>query len=133
MTASKKNLKQPDEFNRLSDLKERRFVGYIAEIIFDKELGYLSEIGLERVSLASNSVSAQFNLLRTGAGVGIVHGFALPFEPNLERVPLEVFLLRRLLYLTWKSDDRPVNRLNRFAKDLISKARFEVARLERKA
>ena len=85
------------------------------------------------MSLASNSVSAQFNLLRTGAGVGIVHGFALPFEPNLERVPLEVFLLRRLLYLTWQSDDRPFNRLNRFAKDLISKARFEVARLERKA
>ena len=85
------------------------------------------------MSLASNSVSVQFNLLRTGAGVGIVHGFALPFAQNLERVLPEVFSLKRSFYLIRHNDDRRIDRMNRFAEDLINSIRIEIARLERKA
>lgn len=133
LAASKEYLDQHDKVKRLLDLKDHRFVGYIADMIFDKELDYLSEIGVERVSLASNSVSVQFNLLRTGAGVGIVHGFALPFAQNLERVLPEVFSLKRSFYLIRHNDDRRIDRMNRFAEDLINSVRIEIARLERKA
>jgi DNA-binding transcriptional LysR family regulator len=133
LAASKEYLKQHNTVKRLSDLKEHRFVGYIADMIFDKELDYLSEIGIERVSLASNSVSVQFNLLRTGAGVGIVHGFALPFAQNIERVLPEVFSLRRSFYLIRHNDDRRIDRMNRFADDLVDSIRLEIDRLDREA
>ena len=133
LAASKEYLKQHNTVKRLSDLKDHRFVGYIADMIFDKELDYLSAIGIERVSLASNSVSVQFNLLRTGAGVGIVHGFALPFAQNIERVLPEVFSLRRSFYLIRHNDDRRIDRMNRFADDLVSSIRLEIDRLDREA
>ncbi|MDG1935216.1 MAG: LysR family transcriptional regulator [Paracoccaceae bacterium] len=133
LAASKEYLKQHNTVKRLSDLKEHRFVGYIADMIFDKELDYLSEIGIERVSLASNSVSVQFNLLRTGAGVGIVHGFALPFAQNIERVLPEVFSLRRSFYLIRHNDNCRIDRMNRFADDLVSSIRLEIDRLDREA
>lgn len=68
--------------NSLADLPDHPVVGYIPpDMIFDKELDYLSETGgAERVSLASNSVSVQLWLLRHGGGggVGIAHDFAVP-------------------------------------------------------
>ena len=130
LAASKEYIKQNGTIKRLSDLKDHRFIGYIADMIFDKELDYLSKIGLERVPLASNSVSVQFNLLRTGAGVGIVHGFALPFAQNLERVLQEVFSLRRSFYLIRHSDDRRIDRMNRISEDLVSSIRLEIDYLE---
>jgi DNA-binding transcriptional LysR family regulator len=71
---------------RLSDLKDLPTVGYVQDMIFDKELDYLEPLGLRRVQLASNSISVQMNLLRQGAGLGIVHDFALPFAPELRRI-----------------------------------------------
>ena len=61
-------------------------IGYIPDLIFDKELDYLSELGLDRVALASNSVSVQFNWVRQGAGLGIVHDFAIPSAKGLRKV-----------------------------------------------
>ena len=133
LAASKKYLKQNHALTKLSDITDHRFVGYIADMIFDKELDYLSEIGIERVALASNSVSVQFNLLRAGAGLGIVHGFALPYAPNLQRILPEEFLLRRSFYLIRHDDDRRIDKMNRFSKDLARGIRLEIDRLEREA
>ncbi len=49
-----------------ADLGGHRVVGYIPDMIFDKELDYLAEIGAPDVPLASNSVSVQLNWLRQG-------------------------------------------------------------------
>jgi len=54
-----------------ADLGGHRFVGYIPDMIFDKELDYLAEIGAPAAALTSNSVSVQLNFLRAGAGVGV--------------------------------------------------------------
>ncbi len=107
-----------------------RVIGYIPDMIFDKELDYLSEIGAETVPLASNSVSVQLNLVRAGAGVAIVHDFALPFAPGVVRVLAEDFALRRAFYLIRHADDRRSDRLNRLAEALAQGIRHEVARLE---
>jgi DNA-binding transcriptional LysR family regulator len=75
------------------DLQKHRIVGYIADMIFDKELDYLREIGATQPALASNSVPVQVNLLRAGAGVGMVHDFALPSAPELIKIlPDEITL-----------------------------------------
>jgi len=99
-------------------------------MIFDKELDYLAELGVDRVDLASNSVSVQFNLLRQGAGVGVVHDFALPSARELVRILPDKLHLTRSFYLIRHADDRRVDRLNRIAEALTAGLRAEVARLE---
>jgi len=117
----------------LGDLRAHRMVGYIPDMIFERELDYLSETGVERVGLASNSVAVQLNFLRHGAGVGIVHDFALPFAPELRRVLGAAFRLRRAFHLVRHADDARVERLRRFAGELAAGLRAEVARLESRA
>lgn len=114
----------------LADLKAHRLVGYIPDMIFDKELDYLAEIGAGPPPLASNSVSVQLNFLRAGAGVGVVHDFALPAAPELVRVLPDLIGLRRSFWLIRHADDTRVERLNRFADLLVRHARAEISRLE---
>ena len=113
-----------------ADLAQHRFVGYIADMIFDKELDYLAEIGAPVPPLASNSVSVQLNFLRQGAGVGVVHDFALPAAPELRRVLSDDISLTRSFWLIRHADDGRVARLTRFASALTAGVRAEMARLE---
>ena len=115
---------------RLNDLKDLPTVGYVQDMIFDKELDYLEPLGLRRVQLASNSISVQMNLLRQGAGLGIVHDFALPFAPELRRILTEHLSLTRSFFLIRSTDDRHNRRLNQFAQVLVSGLRAEIQRLE---
>ena len=112
------------------DLAAHRFVGYIPDMIFDKELDYLTAIGVAAVPLASNSVSVQLNWLRHGAGVGVVHDFALPAAPELCRVIPDQISLNRAFWLIRHADDGRIGRLNRFAAVLVAEFRDEMQRLE---
>jgi DNA-binding transcriptional LysR family regulator len=113
-----------------ADLRGHRLIGYIPDMIFDKELDYMAEVGLGAVPLASNSVSVQLNWLRAGAGIGVVHDFALPAAPELRRVLVEEVSLTRAFWLIRHEGDRRLERLNRFAGLLMAGLRAEVARLE---
>lgn len=118
------------EIRSAEDLKAHRIVGYIPDMIFDKELDYLSEVGAQAVPMASNSVSVQLNWLRSGAGVGVVHDFALPAAPELVKVIPEQLSLSRAFWLIRHADDGRVARLNRFADLLVQGVRKEMQRLE---
>ncbi len=114
----------------LQDVLDHRFVGYIPDMIFDKELDYLAEIGAGPAALTSNSVSVQLNWLRHGAGVGVVHDFALPSAPELTRVLTDHIHLTRAFWLIRHEGDGRLDRLNRFADQLTREVRAEMARLE---
>ncbi len=114
----------------MADLHRHRLIGYIPDMIHDKELDYLSELGAGTVALASNSVSVQLNWLRAGAGVGVVHDFALPAAPELVTLIPDQVSLTRSFWLIRHADDGRVERLNRFADLLAQALRREVARLE---
>ncbi|MDB2369124.1 LysR family transcriptional regulator [Octadecabacter sp.] len=113
-----------------ADLAAHPLVGYIPDMIFDRELDYLGDLASGGVPLASNSVAVQAMALRAGAGVGIVHDFALPFAPELKRVLTDEISLTRSFYLVRHDSDRKSDRLNRFADLLTAGLRAEVARLE---
>ena len=113
-----------------AELRQHRFVGYIPDMIFDKELDYLAEIGAGPAVLTSNSVSVQLNWLRHGAGVGVVHDFALPAIPELQRVMPDRISLTRAFWLIRHQDDARLDRLNRFADQLLREVRAEMTRLE---
>jgi DNA-binding transcriptional LysR family regulator len=130
LAASESYLAAHPRINDLEDLREHPIVGYIPDMIFDRELDYLSDLGVKRVSLASNSLSVQFNFIRQGTGVGIVHDFALPSAPEVRRILADSICLNRTFYMIRHEDDRRNTRLSRFAEALGLGLRNEVLRLE---
>ncbi|SMX31596.1 LysR family transcriptional regulator [Octadecabacter ascidiaceicola] len=120
-----------ETIENMDDLKGHRIVGYIPDMIFDKELDYLGDFGADGVQVASNSVAVQVMALRSGAGVGIMHDFALPFAPELKRVLVNELSLTRSFYLVRHVSDRSSDRLNRFAAALNHGLKAEISRLER--
>ena len=109
------------------DLAGHPVVGYIPDMIFDRELDYLAEMGLTRVDLASNLVAVQLGWLRAGAGIGVVHDFVLPDAPELRPILADRMHLRRAFWLIRHADDARVERLNRFAAALADGLRHEMA------
>ncbi len=114
----------------LTDLRDMAVIGYIPDMIFDKELDYLSELGVSDVQLGSNSLSVQLMLMRAGGGVGIAHDFAMPFAPELRLVLRDQLCLKRSYYLVRHESDRLSDRLSRFSDLLIRGLRAEILRLE---
>jgi len=130
LAASESYLDQYDPIERLDDLSQHRVVGYIQDMIFDKELDYLREVGVDTVNLASNSVAVQLNWVRNGAGVGILHDFSIPAAPGVVKVLPDDVSLTRSFYLVRHADDRRLERQNRFAAALVDGLRRDVSRLE---
>ena len=130
MAASVDYLTAHPPVRHADDLAGHRIVGYIPDMIFDRELDYLADLGVPRTNLASNSVAVQLNLIRQGGGIGVVHDFALPFAPGVRKLLPHEVSLRRSFYLIRHEDDRRNLRLTRFADALANGIREEVARLE---
>ena len=130
LAAAQSYLDTHPPINAVEDISGHRMVGYIPDMIFDRELDYLVDLGVERVQLASNSVAVQLNFIRQGGGLGIVHDFALPAAPGVRLVLEDSVSLSRAFYLIRHEDDRRNARLSRFAEALSSGLREEVNRLE---
>jgi DNA-binding transcriptional LysR family regulator len=129
LAASRDYLARAGEPADAEALKAHRIVGYIPDMIFDRELDYLTGLGIGRVQLASNAVPVQLMWLRAGAGVGMVHAFAMPFAPELVPVVPQVRLTRTFWLIRHAGEARS-SRLDRFAAALVAGLRAEVARLE---
>lgn len=115
---------------KLADLKAHRMIGYIPDMIFDRELDYLSETGVETAAISSNSVSVQMQAIRAGAGLGIVHDFAIPFVDGLQVLLPRQIALTRSFWLLRHADDRGSRRLSLLAEALGQGVRSEIIRLE---
>ncbi|WP_116131649.1 LysR family transcriptional regulator [Tropicimonas sp. IMCC34043] len=129
LAASRDYLAETPVIGCLEDLKQHRLIGYIPEMIFDKELDYLGKIGADRPRLASNSVAVQFHMARQGAGVAVVHDFALVGDDVLVPVLPEEFSLDRSFFLIRHADDAGVRRLTRFAELLLVGIRQAMVRV----
>lgn len=123
-------LRRHEPIERVEDLKDHRIIGYIQDMIFDPELDYHDLVRLPKPHLASNSVSVQFNMIRQGAGLGVVHAFAMPTVGRMRKILPEEIQLTRSFYMVRHADDAKVLRLNVVAKRLSQLLRDEVARLE---
>lgn len=131
LVAARSYLEENDPIQSLSELSSHKLIGYIPDLIFDKELDYLKETGAERVDFASNSVSVQLAWARSGAGVAIAHDFALPaMNGDLSAILRDRFSLKRSFYLVRHTDDAKDARMTRFAAALQERIPGEVSRLE---
>lgn len=130
LAGARRYLRHNPKIETLADLKNHRIIGYIPEMIYDKELDYIQSIGAEKPNLSSNSVAVQLNFIRQRGGIGIVHDFALPFGGRMDKILEDQFSLTRSFYLIRHADDRKVERLSRFAEELVSGIKDEIAHLE---
>lgn len=130
LVAARKYLRATPPVESLADLRGRRMVGYIPDMIFDAELDYLTALGVDRVALASNSVPVQLKLVMQGEGLCVVHDFCLPFYRRLDKVLEDQISLTRSFYLVRHQGDQRSERLTRFSEMLCDGLREEVLRLE---
>lgn len=130
LVAARRYFRSHGGLETIEDLRGRRMVGYIPDMIFDGELDYLSELGIDRVPLASNSVPVQLKLAAQGAGLCVAHDFALSSHRTLRKVLEDQISLTRSFYLVRHQGDQRSERLNRFAEALCTGLREEVIRLE---
>lgn len=130
LVASRRYLRGTTPIETVEDLRGRRMIGYIPDMIFDAELDYLNELGVERVALASNSVPVQLKLVVQSVGLCVAHDFALPSHSFLRKILTDQVSLTRSFFLVRHQGDQRSERLNRFAARLSEGVRDEVARLE---
>lgn len=123
-------LRQEGEVKTLEDVKKHKIVGYVPDLIFDKELDYLDKIGGAMADFSSNTVSVQLNMIKAGLGIGVVHDFCLPHVTRMVRILADDFRLKRAFYLIRHADDRKVERLTRFSDLLVAEMKIIVEELE---
>lgn len=72
------------------DLRQHRFVGYIDDLLYSRELQYLNEIGKPQLALRSTSILAQQQAAAFGAGIAILPCFSADQDPRLVRVNVPI-------------------------------------------
>jgi DNA-binding transcriptional LysR family regulator len=99
--ASKQYLADHGPITQIADLKHLRGVGYVSDLIFDKELDYIPLVDATfRPHLTSTSIHVQLHAVRNGAGVGILHHFMAAEHDDLVRIlPDDIALTRTFWYL----------------------------------
>ena len=83
--ASKKYLENNNKINSLKDLNDHKFISYIDDLIDFPELKYLNDLNKNmKVVFRSNSIRAQFNAVKKGIGLALLHTFIAKEEEKLE-------------------------------------------------
>jgi len=89
----------------LATLNAHRFVGYISDLIYARELDYLPLISPHvHPSFASSNLLAQLAATRAGHGLCVLPCFIADNEPSLRRVMADDVVLHRSFWLTIHSD-----------------------------
>lgn len=93
--ASKAYMEALPPITKSADLKRHKLVGYIDDLLFDKELQFMDEIlpGLEP-TLRSSTVIAQLNAVAAGSGIGVIPFFMAASVQNLVPVLPEITIDR---------------------------------------
>ena len=104
----------------MADLHAARGIGYISDMIFDRELDYYALLGREsEPALTSNSLLLQLRWCRMGFGICILPEFVARAYPELEVLLPEDVRLTRAFYLVRHQDDARVARINHIAELLV--------------
>jgi DNA-binding transcriptional LysR family regulator len=111
---------------RLDDLRSRRFVSYIGDLLNFPELDFLKEVAPEGcTALESSNLVAQLKATLAGAGLCVLPAFLASQEPGLVRVLPDAVRLTRSLWLIVHEDLKSLARIKaalRFIKEEVEAA-----------
>jgi DNA-binding transcriptional LysR family regulator len=114
----------------IEDVEGLRGIGYISDMIFDRELDYYALLGRSaEPSLTSNSLIMQLRWTLRGCGLCILPDFVAREHPDLAVVLPEDVRLTRAFYLIRHQDDARVARINRMAEVVVDWMRQALARV----
>jgi len=92
--AARSHLAGKPAIRQKEDLRHHRIIGYIDDLLFDRDLGFMQEMFPNlKVQLRSTTVVAQKNAIAAGAGIGVLPYFLVD-TPELVPVLPELFIER---------------------------------------
>ncbi|MEI2736980.1 MAG: LysR family transcriptional regulator [Rhodoblastus sp.] len=109
------------------DLENARVVSYVPDLLFSSALDYLGELGLaENPRFECAGMLGQIEAVRAGAGVGVLHDYAVRNLPDLVRV-LPEKRVTRTYWIVTHDDVRDLARV-RLVHDFVSDLTHRLAR-----
>lgn len=116
---------------RMGDLEGVRGIGYISDMIFDKELDYYALLGRSaEPSLTSNSLIMQLRWTLRACGLCILPDFVAREHDDLAVVLPDEIRIMRAFYLVRHQDDARVARINRMAEVVVDRMRHALGQFE---
>ncbi len=101
MYGTKKYLDNHDEIRSIDDLVKVRGIGYVHDLIYDKELDYIPLVSPDiKPHLTSTSFHVQLEATLNDAGVCILHDFmAAPFKQLQKVLPEQISFARSFWFV----------------------------------
>jgi DNA-binding transcriptional LysR family regulator len=125
MFASKEYLAKSGPVTNKTDLKKHKIIGYIDDLLFDRDLQFMEEItpGLTP-QFRSTTVVAQMNAVAAGTGIGVIPYFMAHLEERLLPVlPRQV--LERGYWLQVNPESRQLARVRATIDFLVEQIEIE--------
>lgn len=95
----------------LADLRDHVLVGYVEDLIYTPELNYAPEISRDwRSTIEVSTAIGQLEVVRSGAGIGILHDFMTAGQPDLVRL-FPSHSLTRTYWTVWHENMRVARRV----------------------
>lgn len=109
---AKDYLSEHPEIKSVSDLQHHRGVGYVPELLHDKELDYIPLIDPGfKPQITSTSVHVQLQAILKGAGIGIVHDFMAQHHHELVPILKDEISFTRSFWLSVHEDYAKLERI----------------------
>ena len=102
--ASRSYLQRYGTPERDEDLRKHRLIGYVDDLVFAESLNYSAEFSKDwRSQLECASAQGQVEAVRSGSGIGILHGFIANDQPEFIPVLPHKCILRSYYLVTHES------------------------------
>lgn len=109
---------------RIADLKRLRGIGYVQDLIFDKELDYIPLVDPNlRPHLTSSSVHVQLQAVLNQAGICILHDFMAERHPDLLRILPDQINFTRSFWLIVQEDNADIERIRLVSSSMVKHMR----------
>ena len=118
--AASSHLAQAGPIRSANDLSGRRLIGYVPDILYAPELRYLDELPIPVAPmLRSSSINAQYQMIASGAGIGILPSFIGDRDAALESVLPEIRITRSFWLVTHR-ETHPFGTVRTFTDWLVA-------------
>ena len=94
------------------DLRHHAFVNYVDDLLFTKELQFIDQLHApERFAFRSTSITAQYEAVRIGAGLGVLPAFLADRDPVLSRVLPQEAMFTRTFWMSMPQEAKQLARI----------------------
>ncbi len=127
---SKDYLAQHQSVAKVDDLKHLRGIGYVPDLIVDKELDYIPLVDRSfRPHLTSTSIDVQLQAVLNGAGVCILHDFIAERHENLVKVLPEEISFKRTFWMIVHEDYAKLERIRTCSSAIVERMRAVLSKM----